>query len=438
MQYDLIIKNGTLVTSDKSFCADIAVKEGKIAFVGNIPSIDDADDIFDAKGLHILPGIIDAHVHFRDPGLTEKEDFESASIAAAFGGITTAVDMPNVIPVTSTAERLKQKIRIAQEKSCIDFAFFALLSNDINALQREGVIGFKVFLGTSTGDIACPDEDTLLEQMKKSAAFGLRIGFHAEDSGINAAAKAHYINKRELPDAVLLSLARPVESEVSAVKKVIRYAQITKAPVHVHHVTSAPVVELIAGAKKQGLNITCETCPHYLLLDTDNNEAVKVYPPIRDAAHRLALWDAVKGGVIDMIASDHAPHEAEEKQKSIWNAPGGITGVETMVRLMLNEVNKGRITLTDFVRLASTAPAKIWGMDKSAGSDADFTIVDIQKKDVIKTDNLHSKSKTCVYAGIETQGLPVATLVRGKFIVKDGKLTGKKGTGRLTRYSQGV
>jgi len=438
MHYDLIIKNGTLVTSEQSFLGDVAVKDGKIVFAGKTESSDTADEVYDAKGKHILPGLIDAHVHFRDPGLTEKEDFESGSIAAAFGGITTVADMPNVIPVTSTVERFNEKTNIAKEKSYVDFALFALLTEDnpgeMEGLKKAGAVGFKVFLGTSTGDIAVPSPGVLKEQMKKAAGLGLRVGFHAETSELNSRYTQICKKRDDAPLGVLLADARPVESETLAIKTAISYARDTGAKIHIHHITSTDGVLLAQEARKGGIDLTSETCPHYLFLGIE--KANKVYPPIRGESHRKGLRDAIKKNIIDIIASDHAPHTAEEKALPLWEAPAGLCGVETLVPLLLNEVNKGSLSLCDIVRLASEMPAKVWGIYPQKGSllpgtDADFTVVDMKIKKKISINELHSKSKTSPYDGEEIQGVVVATIVRGKFVVKNDRLTGKKGGGVL-------
>jgi dihydroorotase len=437
LHYDLIIKNGILVSPVKTFRADIAVINGIIQTTGALHRSDNANEIYDAEGKYILPGIIDAHVHFRDPGLTEKEDFESGSVAAAFGGITTVADMPNVIPVTSTLEQYKEKLKIAKEKSYVDFALFALLSNDnlneMEKLKKAGALGFKVFFGTSTGDIAAPSPSILIQQMEKSVKLGMRIGFHCETSDLNSYYTNLWKNKTDLNDGHSLAQARPVISEALAIQNVIFYADYTKAKIHIHHVTSKEGALLVAEAKQKKLKITAETCPHYLLFDGENS-AHKVYPPIRGMEHNQALWQALKNGGIDMIASDHAPHTAAEKALPVWEAPAGLCGVETSVPLMLNEVNKGRLSLNDYVRIASDMPAKIWDIypqkgNLREGADADFTIVDMNMKKIITASELHSKSKTSPYEGMEVQGCPVATIVRGKFVMRDGKLTGVKGQG---------
>ncbi|MDR3020103.1 MAG: dihydroorotase family protein [Treponema sp.] len=437
MPYDLILKNGTLVTHEKTFKADIALKDGKIARIGDCGAASKA--VYDAEGLFILPGIIDAHTHFRDPGLTQKEDFETGSAAAAMGGITMIADMPNTIPPTSTARRFTDKVKIAKEKSFIDFALFALLTNEnlneMDEFKNAHPLGFKIFLGTSTGDIAAPDPETIIRQLEKSKKFGMRTGFHAETSEINEKSTNICKEKNPVPSGLSLSQARPVMSEALAIQNAISYAQSANAKIHIHHVTSIEGLRLIEKAKQDGLDITAEICPHYLLLDADSG-AHKVYPPIRGGENRKLLWEALQNKKFDMIASDHAPHTAAEKSLPLWDAPAGLCGVETLVPLMLTEVNRGNLSLNDFVLLASYNPAKIWGIAGKKGSllagwDADFTVVDMNKKGKIDADKLHSKSKTSPYDGMEVQGMPVATIVRGEFIMKDGKLTGKKGYGIL-------
>ena len=440
MRYDLILKNGTLVTSEKCYTGDVAVKNGKIALAGKLEESDTADEVYNAEGKHILPGIIDAHVHFRDPGLTEKEDFQTGSAAAAFGGITTVADMPNTVPVTSTLARFNEKLKIAREKSYIDFALFSLLTNDntgeMEDLVKAGALGFKVFLGTSTGDIAAPEKGVLFEQLKKCAGLGIRTGFHAETSELNAHFTAICREKKGVPEGILLEQARPVISEVLAIQTAVCFAQFTGAKIHIHHVTSKEGSLVIERAAGRGVSVSAKTCPHYLLLNSGGEKANKVYPPIRDEKHREALWEAVRKGIIEIIASDHAPHTPGEKALPLWQASAGLCGVETFVTLMLNEVNRGGLSLNDFVRLSSEMPAKVWGIypRKGAllpGADADFTVVDMKMKSKILAKELHSKSTASPYDGMEVQGLPVAAIVRGAFVMKDRKLTGEKGYGVL-------
>jgi dihydroorotase len=445
MEFDTILVNGIAVTPRETFAADIAVKDGKIAFVGMAGGglSTRAACVYDARGKYILPGIIDAHVHFREPGLTHKEDFASGSAAAVCGGVTTVLDMPNTVPAASTAERLREKLGLAEEKSRIDFGFFALLTEsntgELEGLRNAGALGFKIFLGSSTGDIASPPKGILLEQLRKAAGLGMRCGFHAENNGINTYYTERRKNGPGSEDPALLAEARPDISEAEAVAEALRLAEYSGAAIHIHHLSSRLGAELVRSAKRRGLPVSAETCPHYLLLDAGDyprlGKAMKVYPPVRSKADREALWEALGDGTIDIIASDHAPHSAEEKEKTLWEAPAGLCGVETMVRLMLNEVNRGRLSLNDVVRLCAEAPARIWGIYPQKGSfipggDADFTIVDMEKTGPIRSGILHSKNRQTVYEGIETRGLPVGAMLRGRFVMKDGEPCGAAGYGR--------
>lgn len=338
---------------------------------------------------------------------------------------------------------LAEKARAAGEKSYTDFGLFALLTQDnlgeLPGLVREGALGFKVFLGTSVGNIAAPPLGTLYEQMRRAGP--RRIAFHAEDNELNE----HFTRLcRELPgdDPALLPRARPDISEAEAVARAIRLAEYTGAAIHICHVSAARSLALIREAKRRGLPVSAETCPQYLFLDSGDyprlGTRMKVNPPVRSAEDREALWRGIAEGIIDMIASDHAPHTAEEKDRPLWEALPGIAGVETSAPLMLTAVNRGRLSLNDYARLASLAPARLWGLYPRKGGagiacDADFTIVDMGKRGVIRNAELQSRHRASPYEGFETLGAPVAALLRGRFIMKDGVLTGRAGFGRLAR-----
>jgi dihydroorotase len=446
VNYDLVIKGATLVdplgTARSNVKADLGIRDGRLASVSDDIGPAKGRDIYDARGLFILPGLIDAHVHFRDPGLTYKEDFASGSAAAAWGGITLVADMPNTVPPTAGTAELKDKARTAGEKSYTDFALFALLTRDnlgeMEGLAREGALGFKVFLGSSVGDIAAPPPGTLYEQMLRAGP--RRIAFHAEDDGLNG----HFTRlcREAGDDPALLPRARPDISEAEAVARALRFAEYTGAAVHICHVSSGRGLALIREAKSRGLPVSAETCPQYLFLDAADyprlGTRMKVNPPVRGAGDREALWRGIAEGIIDIIATDHAPHTAEEKDRPLWEAPPGIAGVETSAPLMLTAVNQGRLSLNHYARLASLGPARVWGLYPQKGSftlntDADFTLVDMDKTGVIRNGELHSPRRTSPYDGFKTTGAPVAALLRGCFIMKDGVLTGKAGFGRLVR-----
>jgi dihydroorotase (multifunctional complex type) len=426
------------------FEADIGILDGKIALIADAIDISQGGEIYDAKGKFILPGVIDAHVHFREPGLTHKEDFSSGSAAAAYGGVTMVADMPNVLPVTATVQHFTEKVRIAQQKSYIDFGIFALLTGDnlgeMPGLYDAGALGFKIFLGTSTGDVAAPRQGIMFEQMQKIALWGSRVGFHAENNEINDYFTRLCKEDPDADDSAIMPRARPDISEADAVATALRFSEYTGACIHICHVSAKRSVDLIREAKQRGVLVTAETCPQYLFLDSGDYKRLgtrmKVFPPIRYAPDQEALWEGIADHTIDMITTDHAPHTAEEKDRPLWEAMSGVIGVETSVPLLLTAVNQGRLTLNDYVRLSSFAPARIWNVYPQKGSfdrgtDADFTIVDMNRAGVIRNSELHSKHQTGLYDGFEIRGMPVATIVRGSMVMRDGVLTGEAGYGRL-------
>jgi dihydroorotase len=442
VKYDLVLKGGTLADPQGTIAADLGIKDGKIAAIAGEIDSSQGEEIYNASGCYILPGLIDAHVHFRDPGLTGKEDFATGSAAAAHGGITLAADMPNTIPPTAGPGDFREKARIAGTKSYTDFALFALLTQDnakeMENLAQEGALGFKVFLGASVGNIAAPGLGTLYEQMKQAG--GLRIAFHAEDNELNE----HFTRlcREAPPDSALLPQARPGISEAEAVARALRFSEYTGAKVHICHVSAKQSLSLIREAKRRGIAVSAETCPQYLFLDDSDyprlGTRMKVNPPVRSAEDREALWGGIADGTIDMIASDHAPHTAEEKDRPLWEAAPGVIGVETSASLMLTAVNQGLLSLNDYARLASTAPARLWGLYPQKGSlavntDADLTIVDMNRAGIIRNTELHSKHGTSPYDGFETSASPAAVILRGTIIMKVGVLTGKPGFGRLVR-----
>ena len=426
MRYDLILKDGLLVSSKGRRAADIALRAGRIAAIAEPGTLlEEAGEVRSLKGLCVLPGLIDAHVHFRDPGFTHKEDFQTGSRSALYGGITYVVDMPNVNPVTSTAERLRQRMASAREKALMDIGFFGLLTADnldeMEPMKREGAVGFKIYLGTSVGDIAAPPDGVMLEQFQKAAALGMRIGFHAENNDINQ----WFTQKARLSGgsrADALVEARPDFSEVEAVCRAIAFARETNAAIHIYHVSAAKTVEAIRRAKREGIDITAETCPHYLLLDDSAyarlGPTMKVFPTIKRREDREALWNGLRDGTIDMIATDHAPHAAGEKAGDIWEAMAGCAGVEVSLRLMLTEVNRGTLTLEQLCALMSENPARVWNLAGRGqvipGEPANLTIVDLHRSGVIRNAELHGKSNLTAFDGTETMGAAVLSVVNGE------------------------
>jgi dihydroorotase len=447
---DLVIRNGKVVSPDAVIEASIAIKDGRILAIGADSAMPPAKATLDATGLHILPGGIDDHVHFRDPGYPHKEDWESGTAAAAFGGVTCVFDMPNTIPPTGTAEILAAKHEIAAAKAHIDFGLYGLLGDDtianVPALVDGGVIGFKLYMGNTFGKIPSPDTGATLECFEVVAATGKRISLHAENNDIMERRQKRLM-AAGIRDQFAHLAARPPVVAVEAVSRAAILAEWTGARIHVLHISTADELRPLREAKARGVDITGETCPHYLMLSTEDYTRVPgviaVNPPVREKRNQEPIWQALLDGSIDVIATDHAPHTPEEKTRNdIWTVDCGFPGVETQMPLMLTEVNAGRMTICDYVRMSAYNPARIWGLypRKGAllpGSDADIAIVDLGREHTIRDAETQSRSKISPWDGRKVKGLPIHTLVRGRFVMKDRTLvTETKGWGRSVHTIQ--
>ena len=452
MNADLVIENGKVVSPDAVIEASIAVKDGRILAVGAPEAMPGAKETLDAAGMHILPGAIDVHVHFRDPGYPHKEDWESGTAAAAFGGVTTVFDMPNTIPPTGSAEILAAKHAIAVSKAHVDFGLYGLLGDDtianVPALVEGGIIGFKLYMGNTFGKIASPSTGAMLEAFEVVAPTGKRVSLHAETNSIMER-RQNRLMAAGIHDQFAHLAARPAVVAVEAVSRAAILAEWTGARIHILHISSADELRPLRDAKARGVDITGETCPHYLLLSTDDYTRVPgviaVNPPVREARNREPLWAAINDGAIDIIATDHAPHAPEEKTRNdIWTVDCGFPGVETQMPLMLTEVNKGRLSICDYVRISAFNPARTFGLypykgSLQPGSDADIAIVDLARAHTIRDAEIQSRSKISPWDGRSVKGLPVHTLVRGRFVMKDRKLVAAtKGWGRSVHTIQNM
>ncbi len=389
-------------------------------------------DELDASGLHILPGAIDVHVHFRDPGYPQKEDFASGTAAAAFGGVTTIFDMPNTLPTVADAKSLAEKHAMAAAKAHVDFGLYAVLGEEslgnIDELIEGGVIGFKLYMGNTFGRIPSPSTGAMLEAFKIVASTGKRISLHAETNSIMERREARLRAAGRIEPLAHLD-ARPAVVAVEAVARAAIVAEWTGARIHVLHISSAAELRPLAEAKARGVDITGETCPHYLMLSTDDYETfkgiIRVNPPVREATNQDPLWQALLDGTIDMIATDHAPHAPEEKTRAdIWTVDCGFPGVETQMSLMLTEVARRGASLSEYVRWSAENPARAWGLfpKKGAlmvGSDADIAIVDTSRAWTIDDAATQSRAKISPWHGRQATALPIHTLVRGRFVMKN-------------------
>lgn len=439
MNMDLVIKNGKIVTSQGTYEGDdIAIKDGKIFAIEKSGSFPESKETVDVKGKYILPGLIDVHVHFREPGLTYKEDFSTGSTAAAIGGITSVCDMPNCVPFTCTLDAYEEKLDIIKDKAYVDYGLIAAVVGDsiqeIPKLADAGINVYKIFMGSTVGGVPAPDDGGMLEAFRLIKETGRRIGVHAENNPIMDFFTAK-LKKEGRTDALAHLEARPTVAAVEATQRAILFAKETGCKLHIYHMSSKDEVELIKQAKLQGIDVSAETAPHYLLLNSDYYQKlgsiIKMNPPIRSAEHGEGLWKGLQEGIIEVIGTDHSPHSEEEKLKeNIWDAIPGFPGVETNVPLMLTQINEGKLTLNQYVKLASENPSKLFNMypEKGTyklGTDADFTIVDMDKEGIIDKKKLHSKPKITPFDGYRVKGMPVYTIVRGNIVMKDGEIVGK-------------
>jgi len=447
---DLVIKNAKIVTPVGVEEGGLAVDDGLITAISKT-TFPPADQTIDAKGKLLMPGLIDAHVHFRDPGFEEKEDFETGTRSAAAGGITLVFDMPNTNPPVSTEEAFKKKLAIVKGKAVVDFALYggAGVKNlsQLTRMAKAGAIAFKTYpCGGSLYEDICVEEDVsifrVLEEVKKT---GLPSAFHAEDSHL-IRFFTEKLKKTGRRDYMAHPESRPNFIEAETIAKLIPLSKATGVHLHIAHVSTKEGVEIIRWAKAMGYQLTAETCPHYLLLTTENLKEfgpyAKIDPPLRTDEDRRALWSGLLDGTIDIITSDHAPHLKEKKDlglRDIWAAPSGVPQIETTLPLLLTKVNENRLSITRLVEATSYSVSKIFGLypEKGAikvGSDADFVIVDPNMEGHISAEHLQTKAReVSLYDGWRVKGCPVLTVCRGTVIMENGTVNGKAGYGKFVR-----
>lgn len=438
--FDLVLRGGTLVTSTDEQVADIGIREGRIEAIGDLASASAAESV-DVKGLHVLPGVIDTQVHFREPGLTHKEDLESGSRAAVMGGVTTFFDEPNVKPTTTTQEALKEKLALAEGRCWANYAFWVGASNEnledlaqLESLPGTPGIG-EVFMGSSTGPLLVSDDASLRRVLTNGRH---RVAIHAEDEPRLIERKALLSTNPHVREHPHL---RDVESSRLATERILRLSQETKRPVHVLHVSTADELPLLAKAKRSGLGTTCEITPQHLTFNAEDYERlgsqIQMNTPIRDEHHRLALWKAVKEGLFDVFGSDHAPHTKEEKAKPYPDSPSGIPGVQTMLPVMLDWRAKGELGVRQVVAMMSENPAHLFGTSLKGrletGFDADLAIVDLDSEFEVTADWLQSKCGWSPFLGRKLRGRIVHTLVNGEFAVREVALA-QSGLGRVVQF----
>ena len=444
---DTVITGGLVVGEDGTVPAEVLITDGRIVGLVAPGLAPPARTVIDAAGKHILPGVIDVHVHFREPGMTHKEDWGTGSQAAAVGGVTTVFEMPNTSPPTDTIEHFAVKRAAAEAKSIVDFGLYGLLGEhnlaDLEPLSDAGAIGYKLFMGNTTGDLPCPNDGAILEGFEILARLGKRCSIHAENSPI-LFWRQHAMQAAGRTDPMAHLAARTDVVAVEALNRAATLAEWTGARIHIVHESCARSLDYIRFWKDRGVAMTVETLPQYLYLDAEmmlrpGGEVIRMNPPVREKAHQEPLWAALLDGTLDMVATDHAPHAAAEKRgHDIWKVACGFPGVETSLPLMLTAVNAGRLTIEDVVRLMAGAPARAFGLFGSkgvirVGADADLVVVDMAAAATLSAEALHSRGKSSPYEGMRVTGLPVATLVRGRLVAQDGQPVAEPGWGTMVR-----
>ena len=434
--YDVILRGGTVVNQDGEGQRDVAISNGRIAAIGNLGSAS-AGETIDCKGLHILPGVMDTQVHFREPGLTHKEDLETGSRGAVLGGVTAVFEMPNTDPLTITAGTFSDKIKRGHHRMHCDFAFFIGGTRDnyrdLPELERApGCAGVKVFMGSSTGSLLVEDDGGLREILK---VIRRRAAFHAEDE--------YRLNERKPLRIEGDPRSHPVWRDpiaaLKATERLVTIARETGARIHVLHISTKEEIAYLRDHKDVA---SAEATPHHLTLAAPEcyerlGTRAQMNPPVRDASHRDMIWYGIHQGIIDVLGSDHAPHTAEEKAKTYPASPSGMTGVQTLVPIMLDHVNAGRLSLARFVDLTSAGPARLFNMAMkgriAAGYDADFTIVDLKREETITNEWIASRAGWTPYDGVKVKGWPVGTFVRGRRVMWQGEVT-MPSTGEPVRF----
>ena len=430
--YDLILKSGTVVNQDGEGVRDVAVADGKIAAIGSLAAAR-ADETIDCAGLHVLPGVIDTQVHFREPGPTHKEDLHTGSRAAVLGGVTAVFEMPNTTPLTVTREAIVDKLaraagKVDHEGMYCDHAFYVGATHgnprDLAALERApGVAGVKIFMGASTGDLLVEDDEGVREVLAHGSR---RVAIHSEDEYLLREGKA----RARDGDWTSHPEARSAEAAIRCTKRLLALARETGRRIHVLHISTADEVPLLASNKDIA---TAEILPQHLTLTAPDcyerlRGLAQMNPPIRDQRHQEGLWAGVAAGVFDVLGSDHAPHTLEEKGKPYPASPSGMPGVQTIVPVMLTHVANGRLTLQRFIDLVCHGPQRVFGIAGkgrlAVGYDADFTIVDLKRTRTITHDWSASKSGWTPFDGFEATGWPIGTVIRGRRVMWEDEILG--------------
>jgi dihydroorotase len=441
---DTVLTNAKAYLNKEIVDCSIAIEDGKIFHIGKATQMPKADDTTNLRNLLVLPGLIDVHVHLRDEEKAYKEDFYSGTAAAAAGGITTVLDMPNNNPVTMSAETLKNRMRIAERKALVNVGFYSEFPKDLGEVKdiiAQGAMAFKLFMASQIGGLNIDDDQALQAAFKKVGEQGVLVAVHAEDKASLSTDEERMKQARRHDTAAFLEV-HSEQVELKAIEHLLRISAHVKMRLHFCHITTKEGLDAIIKAKESGRAITCEVTPNHLLLSDADFERygslVVTVPPLRSRSHIEALWKGLSNGWIDVIGSDHAPHALKEKSaSSIWDVKAGLPGLETTLPLMLTMVRKSRFSLARLVQLLSEKPAEIFNLKGRGrlekGGKADLVAIDFNQKFKIDASKFYSKAKYSPYDGWEAQGRPVKTFVNGLLTMDEQEIVAKGGSGGIIR-----
>ena len=444
MIVDSVLTNAKAYLLKEIVECSIAIENGKIFKIGKETHMPNADEKMNLKNLLVLPGLIDVHVHLRDEGKANKEDFYTGTAAAAAGGMTTVLDMPNNNPTTMTAEILKNRMRVAERKILVNVGFYSEFPkdlSDVKSIVDQGAVGFKLFMAQQVGGLDINDDKALQDAFTKAGETGVPVAVHAEDKDL-LSKQEEKLKRANRHGTKAFLKAHSKEVELKAVERLLNISKQVEMKLHFCHTTTKEGLETIIEAKKSGAKVTCEVTPQHLLLSSSAFERygsmLTMMPPLRDQNHIEALWKGVNEGWVDVIGSDHAPHTLSEKSDaSIWKVKVGIPGLETTLPLMLTMVRRKRLSLARMVQMLSERPAEIFNLRNRGkleqGRQADIVVIDFNKKFIIDSSRFQSKAKYSPFDGWEVQGMPVKTFVNGSLVMEDQEIVAKAGKGRIIR-----
>jgi dihydroorotase (multifunctional complex type) len=439
---DSVLTNAKAYLNGQIVDCSIAIEEDKIQKIGKETQMPNTDKKTDLHNLLVLPGLIDEHVHLRDEGRAYKEDFNSGTSAAAAGGFTTVLDMPNNDPVTMSVASLRNRMGVARRKIRVNVGFYSEFPKKLTELQAivaEGAVGFKLFMGSQIGGLNIDDDQALQEAFKEVAKLNVPVAVHAEDRATLLANEEKLKQAKKTGTSDFLR-AHTEEVELKAIQRLLTVSAQTDVHLHFCHISTEEGLNTIAEAKKSGRKVTCEVTPNHLLLSDEDlrqfGQLAIMAPPLRSKPHVEALWKGIEDGSVDAIGSDHAPHAQSEKSaSSVWDVKVGVPGLETTLPLMLTQVKKNRLNIAQVVKLLAEKPAEIYGLGDRGrleqGKNADLTIVNYNQQFKIDASKFKSKAKFSPYQGWEVYGKPVKTIVNGQLVFDEGELVAKGGSGSI-------